>query len=53
MGGNEQTCWSVATAAGIPPIKTVATPGPTIMPPWVVVSTILAAAGIIFLHQLI
>jgi hypothetical protein len=33
FGGNEHTCWSVATAAGMLPISTVDTPGPTIVPP--------------------
>jgi len=33
FGGSEQTCMSPATAAGIPPVKTVPTPGPTIVPP--------------------
>ena len=34
MGGKTQTCKSPATAAGMPPTKTVATPGPVIVPPW-------------------
>jgi hypothetical protein len=46
MGGKAQTWVSPATAAGIPAIKTVATPGPMIVPPWVVTSKILAAGGI-------
>jgi hypothetical protein len=46
-GGIEQTCWSVATAAGFYPIRTVATHGPRIVPPWVLVSVTRAAAGIV------
>ncbi len=45
-GGKAQTWLSVATAAGIPAIRTVGTPGPTIVPPCVVVSVTRAAAGI-------
>ena len=37
--------WSVATAAGIPPMSTVGSPGPMMVPPWVVVSVTRAAAG--------
>ena len=33
MGGSEHTCMSPTTAAGMPPISTVATPGPTMVPP--------------------
>lgn len=39
---------SPITAAGTPPISTVGTPGPKMVPPWLVVSNILAAAGIVF-----
>jgi hypothetical protein len=46
MGGKEQTCMSPATAAGWPPIKTVLTPGPVMVPPWFVTSPTRAAAGI-------
>jgi hypothetical protein len=33
-------------AAGMPPIRTVATPGPTMVPPWTVESPTRAAGGI-------
>jgi hypothetical protein len=33
LGGSEHTCMSPATEAGIPPIKTVDTPGPVMVPP--------------------
>jgi hypothetical protein len=45
LGGITHTWLSSATAAGIPPINTVADPGPTIVPPCTVVSPTLAAAG--------
>ena len=45
-GGSEQACRSPATAAGNPPIKTVGTPGPVMIPPWLLTSVTLAAAGI-------
>ena len=45
-GGIGQVCKSPITAAGIPPINTVGSPGPVITPPWVVTSPTLAAAAI-------
>lgn len=48
LGGNEQICISPTTAAGCPPIITVLTPGPIMVPPWVDVSPTLTAAGIPF-----
>src|SRR5665647_835530 len=44
-GGMGQACMSPRTAAGIPPIRTVDTPGPTTVPPWTVGSPTRAAAG--------
>src|SRR5687767_1826074 len=44
-GGNEHTWLSPSTAAGIPPIRTSATPGPAITPGWPVGSPTLAAGG--------
>jgi hypothetical protein len=46
-GGSEQTCRSPATAAGMLPISTVATPGPVTTPPWVLTSPTRAAGGMI------
>jgi hypothetical protein len=46
LGGNEQTWLSPITAAGIPPTKTVGSPGPMMVPAWVVVYVTLAAGGI-------
>lgn len=47
VGTIAQVCISPITAAGIPPIITVAAPGPVITPPCVVKSPNLAAADII------
>jgi hypothetical protein len=44
-GGNEQVWTSPATAAGIPPISTVGTPGPVTTPGWAVASARRAAGG--------
>jgi hypothetical protein len=38
---------SPTTAAGLPPIITVETPGPVIVPPWLLISPTQAAAGIV------
>jgi hypothetical protein len=45
-GGRTHTWVSDATAAGIPSMLTVATPGPIMVPPWVVTSPTRAAGGI-------
>src|SRR5688572_11256116 len=44
-GGTGQVCRSPRTAAGMLPIRTVATPGPVITPPWALMSPTLAANG--------
>jgi hypothetical protein len=41
-------CVSPATAADCPAMITLATPGPAILPGWLVVSPILAAIGIVW-----
>jgi hypothetical protein len=46
-GGSEQVWVSPITAAGIPPMSTVAAPGPVITPPWVLTSPTLAAGGMV------
>src|SRR5690606_29464871 len=47
LGGMTQACMSPMTAAGIPAIITVDTPGPTTVPPCTVVSPTRPAAGIV------
>lgn len=44
-GGNEQACIVPTVAAGIPPIITVGTPGPVMLPGCPVGSPTLAAGG--------
>lgn len=51
-GGIGHVCRSPSTAAGIPPIITVGTPGPVTTPPWLVGSPTLAAAAMFFLINL-
>jgi hypothetical protein len=46
-GGNEQVCKLVTVAAGIPPMRTVGTPGPVMTPGWPVMSPTRAAGGIV------
>src|SRR5215472_2437259 len=43
--GTAQTWVSPATDAGMPPIRTLATPGPESVPPWLLGSPTRAAAG--------
>src|SRR5262245_6742664 len=44
-GGSAHTCRSPITAAGMPAISTVATPGPVMVPPCVLTSPTRAAGG--------